>query len=295
MPLFWILLFFLFLANKSFAQKPILFTSDEKKSSVNPQFERVDNPYGKVQAEKIWTVAYGQPAFANFLDFAPPERAFLLTQNGSVRLTPLRKEIFDPWFSKPRIAYSLALKPELPGDYILCIETKNMIEPGDVVRKHFAKTVFHVEKEKGWDRLCGFDLEIKPYTRPYGLVSKVVFWGRVLYQGEPISEGTVTVERLRVKPFEKLPKFGIDEINFPVLQKTTLLREDGSFFVSFEEGGWWVVSFNLRRGGSTYGNREYPFELSTHLWVYVFPQGEGKAKQEKPKEKKKRLSPSKVN
>ena len=290
MPLFWILLFFLFLPNKSFAQKLILFTPDEKKPSVHSQVKGVDNPYGKVKAEKIFTVAYGQPAFANFLDFAPPERAFLLTQNGSVRLTPLRKEIFDPWFNKPRIAYSLALKPDLPGDYILCIETKNMIEPGDVVRKHFAKTVFHVEKEKGWDRLCGFDLEIKPYTRPYGLVSNVVFWGRVLYQGEPISEGTITVERLRVKPLEKLPKLRTGEINFPVLQKTTLLREDGSFFVSFEEEGWWVVSFTLRRGVITYGNQEYPFELSTHLWVYVFPQEEDKAKQEEHRGKKKRLS-----
>lgn len=290
MPLFWFLLFFLLLANKSFAQKLILFTPDEKKPSVNSQVKGVDNPYGKVQAKKIWTVAYGQPAFANFLDFAPPERAFLLTQNGSVRLTPLRKEIFDPWFNKPRIAYSLALKPDLPGDYILCIETKNMIETGDVVRKHLAKTVFHVEKEKDWDKLCGFDLEIKPYTRPYGLVSTVVFWGRVLYQGEPISEGTITVERLRLKPFEKLPKFETGEINFPVLQKTTLLREDGSFFVSFEEEGWWVVSFTLRRGVITYGNREYPFELSTHLWVYVFPQGEKKVKQERQRGKKKRLS-----
>jgi len=292
MSLFLIFLFFLFLANKSFAQKPILFTSDEKRPLVKPQVERVDNPYGKVQAEKIFTVAYGQPAFANFLDFAPPERAFLLTQNDSVRLTPIRKEIFDPWFNKPRIAYSFALKPELPGDYILCIETKNMLEPGDVVRKHFAKTVFHVERERGWDRLCGFDLEIKPHTRPYGLVSKVVFWGRVLYQGEPLSEGTVTVERLRVKPFEKLPRLGTGEINLPVLQKTTLLREDGSFFVNFEEEGWWVVSFTLRRGVTTYGNHEYPFELSTHLWVYVFPQAEVKAQQEKHREKRKRPAPS---
>ncbi len=291
MSLFWLLLFLLLLVNQSFAQKPIIYSSPKKGPLDTAQVEKVDNPYGKVKVEKVFTVAYGQPAFANFLDFAPPERAFLLTQNGSIRLNPLRKEVFDPWFNKPRIAYSLALNPDLPGDYILCIETKNTIEPGDVVRKHFAKTVFHVEREKGWDRLCGFDLEIKPYTRPYGLTAGVVFWGRVLYQGEPISEGAITVERLRVKPLEKLPKFGTGEINYPVLQKTTLIREDGSFFVSFEEEGWWVVSFNLRRGVITYGNHEYPFEISTHLWVYVFPQGESKAKQEeqkkKPKPKKK--------
>jgi len=287
MPLFWFLIFVFLLADQTVAQKLIIYSSPEKSPSASPQLERVDNPYGKVKAEKVFTVAYGYPAFANFLDLAPPERAFLLTQNGSIRLTPLRKEVFDPWFNKPRVAYSLALNPEFPGDYILCIETRNMIEPEEVVRRHFAKTVFHVERERGWDRLCGFDLEIKPYTRPYGLVSGVVFWGRVLYQGEPISEGTVTAERLRVKPFEKLPKFETGEINYPVLQKTTLLRDDGSFFVSFEEEGWWVVSFNLRRGVTTYGNKDYPLELSTHLWLYVFPQGKGEAKQEKQRRKKK--------
>jgi hypothetical protein len=71
MSLFLIFLFFLFLANKSFAQKPILFTSDEKRPLVKPQVEQVDNPYGKVQAEKIFTLAYGQPAFANFFRFCP--------------------------------------------------------------------------------------------------------------------------------------------------------------------------------------------------------------------------------
>jgi len=259
--LLFLIFFFLFLAiNRSYAQKPIVFTTD--------------HPYGKVNAEKVFTLAYGQPAFANFLDFARPERAFLITQNGSKLIQPLRKEIFDPWFNKPRIAFSLTVRPELKGDYPLCIETKNMIEPGDVVRKHFVKTVLHVGQELGWDRLCGFDVEIKPHTRPYGLLPGVVFWGRVLYQGEPISEGSITVERLRVKAFEKLPKLETEEINTPILRKTTLLREDGSFFVSFEEDGWWVVTFTIRRGVITYGNSDYPYELSTHLWVYVFPKKE---------------------
>ena len=161
-----ILIFFLFsfAINQAYAQKPIVFTPD--------------HPYGKVNTEKVFTLAYGQPAFANFLDFARPERAFLITQNGSLPLTPIRKEIFDPWVNKPKIAYSLNINPNLIGDYLLCVETKNIAEPGDIVRKHFVKTVLHVEKELGWDRLCGFDVKIKPYTRPYGLVPGEVFWGK---------------------------------------------------------------------------------------------------------------------
>jgi len=61
--------------------------------------------------------------------------------------------------------------------------------------KIFAKAPFHVEIEKGWDNLCGFDLEIKPYTRPYGFKEKGIFWGQVWYKNKPLENGTIEIKR----------------------------------------------------------------------------------------------------
>ncbi len=262
MFLFLSLFFFLFLQDLSLAQKPIIFTNND--------------PYVKATKGKEFFIALGYPAFANFYDFLPPEKIFIKTANGTVGLTLIRKELFDPWFNKPRIAYSTLINGTYGGDLLFCLESKNLLTDNKRITKHFTKMVIHADKEGGWDKECGFDLEILPFTRPYGLVVGGILWGQVLYLGQPVSEGMVSVERLRIKPLEKLPKASTEEPNLPIFIRTTKLKIDGTFIVNFEEEGWWVVSFSMPRGTATYGNQNYPFELSTHLWVYVFPKGEKK-------------------
>jgi len=260
----------------SYASKLILFTDNDS--------------FGRSQQEKIWHLALGEPAFANFFDLKVPQQYFLLEPKGKrEKLTLFREELFDPWFNQPRIAYSAKILVKEQGDYILCFEGEDLLVDRGKLVKPFAKTVYHVEREGAWDRLCGFDLEIKPFTRPYGLRAGALFWGQALYQGEPLTEGEVEVERLRKKLSPKaLPKDSTGEVNLPIFRKTTKLDERGYFWVNFEEEGWWVITIKLPRGFKTFGNQNYPLELQSHLWIYVYSPGEERKQKKPPKVLKKR-------
>lgn len=254
----------------SFANKIILFTDNDS--------------FGKIDQEKKWYIAFGEPAFANFYDFKVPNQFFMITPKGEKeRLVLFRRELFDPWSNQPRIAFETKILPKESGDYLLCIEGEHLLGKRAIV-KSMVKTIFHVQREDNWDKPCGFELEIKPFTRPYGLGIKSLFWGQVLFNGEPFTNGTIVIERLRSKLNPKaLPLDSTQEINYPLLQKTTRLDERGYFFVNFEEEGWWLISVTTERGIKLYGNQNYPYFLSAGLWIHV---------SDYPKTKKLPTSPS---
>lgn len=256
---FFIFFFLLFSFKELLAQKLILYTDNDS--------------FGKVGFEKIWILARGEPAFANFFDLKVPQRSFLLTPKDKVeKLTLLRKRLFDPWFNTPRIAYEIRVKASERGDFLLCIEGDETLGEKNKVQKNYAKAVFHVEREFLWDRLCGFELEIKPFTRPYGLKKGALFRGQILYEGKPLKEVEVEVERLRLKlnP-QELPKDSTGEINLPLFSKKVKSDDRGFFYTNFEEEGWWVLTVRFQRGIKAYGNKSYPFEILSHFWLYIFP------------------------
>lgn len=226
--------------------------------------------FGKVNQEKSWVIAYGEPAVANFYDLKLPLNFFTITPNATKeKVTLFRRELYDPWFNQPRIAYETKILPKEQGDYLICLEGENFLGKRGI-GKFLVKTIFHVEKESTWDNLCGFELEIKPFTRPYGLRENSLFWGQVLLDGEPLENGTVTVERLRTKLNPKfLPYASTKEINLPLLQKTTRLDKRGYFWVNFEEEGWWLISLSFERGLKMYANQYYPYYLIAQLWIYI--------------------------
>mgnify|MGYP001772975218 CR=1 FL=1 len=282
MPL--ILLIFLLILTparipQALAQKLILYTDNDS--------------YGRMNQEKTWIIGYGEPAYANFFDTRVPARFFLKTPEGKdEKLTLLRRELFDPWFNQKRIAFETKITPKVKGDFLLCIEGEDTLAGRGILLKDYAKALFHVEKEGPWDSMCAFELEIRPFTRPYGLQRGALFWGQVLYQGEPVVNGTIEAERLRLKlnP-QALPLDSTREVNYPIFKKQTRLDDRGYFFVNFEEEGWWVLSVSLPRGTKAYGNQRYPYELRSHLWLYVYSQGgtERKGPLKTPSKKKKTI------
>ncbi len=273
--------FYFFLAfSKSYASKFILYTEDDN--------------YGKVNQEKIWILSFGNPAFGDFWNTKVPKKFFLKTpENKEEKLVLIRRELFNPWFNAPRIAYNIKVQPKIQGDYLLCLEGEDTLRE-EKITTSYIKAIFHVEKEGNWDRLCGFPLEIKVFTRPYGLKKGVLFWGQVLLEGEPLTNGTIEVERLRLKlnP-QKLLKASTEEINLPIYKKTVKIDERGYFFTNFEEEGWWVINSSTLRGIKLYGNKNYPHELRIQLWLYIFPSDQAlpqvtkKSPSKKPKKTKK--------
>ncbi|MCS7198842.1 MAG: DUF4198 domain-containing protein [Caldimicrobium sp.] len=267
-----LLCFFIWSPYLASANKLILYTDNDS--------------YGSTNQEKIWYIAFGDPALAKFLDLKVPTQFFLLDPTGKKnKIVLMREELFDPWFNQKRIAYKTKLMVREQGDYLLCIEGDEFLVGRGKIIKPLAKAVFHVEQELNWDGLCGFELEIKVFTRPYGLPVGALFWGQVLYQGEPLNQGEVEVERLRLKlnP-QTLLKDSTGAVNLPLYKKTTKLDQRGYFLVNFEEEGWWVITVRLPRGVKTFGNQNYPFELQSHLWLYVYP-FESKKKPKSPRKK----------
>jgi len=230
--------------------------------------------YGKIKKEKVFYIGGSEPAFGVIYDLKPPKKFFLLSPNNKqIKLTLFRTQYDDKALNVKRVGYKTQVIPEEKGDYYLCIESDYYLTRELKLRKSFAKVPFHVEVEKGWDNLCGFDLEIKPYTRPYGFNDRGIFWGQVLYQNKPLRNVIVEFEKFSpvFLSLEDLPKDSYGEINYPYLKKTVKTNKEGFFVVSLEEPGWWVVSVKKDSGTKSLGNFLYPFEIVNYFWIYVFP------------------------
>ncbi len=260
------MLFFVFFIFFSLLTSPVLAN---KLFIISP----IDN-YGKVKKEKVFYIGRAEPAFGVLYDLKPPKKYFLLSPDSNrTKLTLLRIEYEDKALNIKRIGYKTKVIPEKKGDYYLCVESDYFLTRELKVIKSFAKAPFHVEIEKGWDNLCGFELEIKPYTRPYGFSDKGIFWGQVLYRDQPLSNVIVEFERFSPTflTLDELPKDFYGDINYPYLKRTVKTNKEGFFVVSLEEPGWWVITVKKKAGVKALANNLYPFEIVSHFWIYVFP------------------------
>lgn len=229
--------------------------------------------YGALKKEKIFYVGAAEPAFGLILDLKTPKNLYILLPNGTTeKPTFLKTEFFDRSLNTKRVGYKFKFSPSNEGDHLLCLESDYTLLRDKTVGKFLVKTPFHVVKETYQKNLCNFDLEIKPYTRPYGFKKHGVFWGQVWYQNKPLSSGEIEVEYFSPVFLreEDLPKDSYGQINYPYLKNKVRLSKNGFFVVSFEHPGWWVITVKVRSGEKTYGNQKYPLYLIHHLWIYVF-------------------------
>jgi len=257
---FWSLLLLLFLASSGWGYKVFVVS--------------LPDDYGKVNQEKKFYIGAGAPAFGIIYNLKPPTKAFLITPNGTSRVLPLIKtQFFDQAFNTKRLGFVSLVYPKQKGDYYVCVESDYVLLNNGTLVKFYVKTPFHVKTEKGWTNSCGFQLEITPYTRPYGLISHGILWGQVWFRGKPLQNGTVEVERFSPNFLSKkdLPKDSYGEVNYPYLRSVTRLSKNGFFIVSFEKPGWWVIAVKVPAGKKVYDNSVYPLELEHLFWVYVFP------------------------
>lgn len=256
-------IFFLILFSEAFGYKIFLISLPDN--------------YGKPDKEKILYIGASEPAYGIIYDLKLPKSLVVKYFNGTEeRLVLTKTFFFDPALNARRVGYLARFIPKTRGDYNLCLESEEILLRDNTLGKFFVKTPFHVFLERGWDRVCGFDLEIRPYTRPYGFRKHGVFWGQVWYKKKPLDKGIVEVENFSpvFLRLEDLPKDSYGEINYPYLKKTTKLSKNGFFVVSFETPGWWVVSVKVQAGEKLYGNQKFPYFLVHHFWIFVFPEKE---------------------
>ncbi|KXA98635.1 hypothetical protein AKJ39_01320 [candidate division MSBL1 archaeon SCGC-AAA259J03] len=111
----------------------------------------------------------------------------------------------------------------------------------------YTKTFIHcgLEQWKGWDADVGQEVEVIPYTRPYGMEEGFVFSGKALYNGQELSNATVEVEKYHQKEraeeivSEAEEKYPYDP---PMMYtRVTKTNSDGDFSYTLDEPGIWYV------------------------------------------------------
>ena len=140
-------------------------------------------------------------------------------------------------------AYKVSFTVEKRGDYI--IHAKLNVPDHELV--DHTKAIIHCGEEEwhGWDAKLGEVVETVPYARPYGMEAGFVFSGKALYEGEPLSEATVEVEKYYTKPDgDKIVEAAESTFpNDPPMMFTRVVKTNGNgdFAYTLDEPGIWFV------------------------------------------------------
>lgn len=140
-------------------------------------------------------------------------------------------------------AWKVSFKVDKMGDYIVSVklyaEEHNLLD--------YTKAIIHCGEEawKGWDAVVGQEVEVIPFTRPYGIEEGFVFSGKALFNGKPLANAVVEVEKYHTKD-EAEPIVKLAESKFkqdPPMMFTRVVKtdEDGEFRYTLDEPGIWFV------------------------------------------------------
>ena len=112
----------------------------------------------------------------------------------------------------------------------------------------YVKAVIHCGEEAwtGWDATTGQDVELIPYTRPYGLEPGFVFTGKAIADdGAAISGATTEIEKYNIKSDGDALVTEAEE-RFPedppmMFTRVTTTNASGEFCYTLDEPGIWFI------------------------------------------------------
>lgn len=188
---------------------------------------------------KTVTILWGHPYEHQLFECPDALEVQLRNPDGTVTaLTPFETTV------EGTKAYSVSFTVEKLGDYIVAArlveEDHGLID--------YTKTVIHCGEEAwmGWDAVVGQEVEIIPYTRPYGLEEGFVFTGKaILSDGTPLAGATVEVEVYHTKSVGDEVVAEAEE-RFPedppmMFTRVTTTNSLGEFSYTLDEPGIWFI------------------------------------------------------
>lgn len=162
-------------------------------------------------------------------------------------------------------AYGCRYRFDRPGDHVFFIEPAPYWEPAEEkMIIHYTKVVVNAfGEEKGWDRLVGFPVEIRPLVRPYGLWTGNVFRGVVLKNGKPVPFAEIEVEYWNREGAVKPPA---DAFITQVIKASA----DGTFTYAMPRAGWWAFAALIDGEDSmkSPSGKDVGTELGALMWVH---------------------------
>lgn len=141
-------------------------------------------------------------------------------------------------------AFDVTFTVEKLGDYIVAAE---LVEE-DHGLIDYTKAVIHNGEEAwvGWDAVVGQEVEIIPYTRPYGIEEGFVFTGKaILADGTPLAGAPVEIEVYHTKSIGDEVVAEAEE-RFPkdppmMFTRVTTTNSLGEFTYTLDEPGIWFI------------------------------------------------------
>ncbi len=134
-------------------------------------------------------------------------------------------------------AWELSFTPDIRGDYIVYADFETLVvEEEGIAWEDHVKAIVHYKTSEGWDHTTGQIIEIVPLTRPYGLEEGFVFAGRAVYDGSPLADAPIEIEKY----------YPVGDAPDPLPEEPMITREaktdaEGIFLFTLDEPGVWVV------------------------------------------------------
>lgn len=237
--------------------------------------------YNMLLPDKAWankgdkvtfTYQFGHPFEHELSDAPKPVALVVLKPAGGKQtleidkiLTPIKKDGVD---GKKVIAWQFAYTPLERGDHTFVLKTARIKQDEDTFVEDIVKVVLHVQTQNGWDtQNAPFEtgIDIRPSTRPYGLLPGMVFQGRIVrlpFKNEFATEDLqfvnglpIEIEKYHAKPTKNLPP---DEL----ITFKTRADPNGFFVTTLPEPGWWGITALTHR-------REKNVLRRATMWIHV--------------------------
>jgi cobalt/nickel transport protein len=220
--------------------------ADAHFTMVIPKLDAKAEDYlAKLGETKELYIIWGHP-FEHVLFDCPQVNVTLRDPEGNVKtLTPERVEV------EGVKAWKVSFKVDKMGDYIVTVKLKedqhNLID--------YTKAVIHCGEEawEGWDAKVGQEVEVIPFTRPYGIEEGFVFSGKAIFKGKPLSDAVVEVEKYHTKseadPIVKLAEEKFKEDPPMMFTRVVKTNERGEFSYTLDEPGIWFIGAYAEENG----------------------------------------------
>jgi cobalt/nickel transport protein len=201
---------------------------------------------GQMQSNNVQMI-WGHPYEGIYFD-APN-----ITSSGIVKPDGTKTEVLPNEISVEGYrAWQLSFTPETKGDYIVYADYDALVvEEEEVAWEDHVKAIIHYKTSEGWDQTTGQIIEIIPLTRPYGLEAGFVFVGKSIYNGAPLANAPIEIEKYY--PVGDTPDPLPEE---PLITRETKTDGEGIFMFTLDEPGLWVVCVSHTEGTVEGYNRD---------------------------------------
>jgi cobalt/nickel transport protein len=229
--------------------------------------------------EKVaFTFQWGHPFEHELGDTERPLSIVVLLPKGgkeTLDLDKLLTKIELPGADGKKVAaWRFEYTPVDRGDHTFVVKTKQ-VELDKHLTTDLVKVALQVQTQNGWDTTSApfaSGLDIRPYTRPYGLLPGMVFKGRVVnlpFKNEfkvddlqSVNGLRVEIEKYNAKPVKDPPE---DEL----VTFTTKADPNGFFVTTLPEPGWWgITAVRILKSERVGNEQRWIYERAT-IWVHV--------------------------